>query len=421
MRTHETNWAGNYTYTAAELCTPAQRRGTSADRRDERSRARARLAALLQRPRGHQRHAHLAARHARRDRCRRRCPVGPGVCRSHLRAARVRPELGGAGPWRAWPHCHTSPSQGPSPPAPTDRVTESAHSPAPSAPSSWSTPTAQHRTVALGGPDFEGHVVSLGALGHRHPPHPGRRACLRRTPGRAPRACAGPTCRPLRRDHSAAPTASASSPTGSTPRPTQVWLKSRDGGRDVTAGARRCRRHGDGAHTHAARRSAEGADRPARRGRPVARAPAALPDGVHPEPGAELQSEYFVPRRHAAAACAALRASRRRFEPLLQVSEIRTLAADQLWLSGAHDRGHRRVPLHLGARPTCRVRRPARASRRPWTPSALARTGGSASRCHQPCCARSTRGWRTSPSFVRGSIPSDKFANPFLDRCFAQS
>ena len=39
MRTHETNWAGNYTYTAA-ADTPAQRRGASADRREnERVRA----------------------------------------------------------------------------------------------------------------------------------------------------------------------------------------------------------------------------------------------------------------------------------------------------------------------------------------------------------------------------------------------
>jgi xylitol oxidase len=57
--------------------------------------------------------------------------------------------------------------------------------------------------------------------------------------------------------------------------------------------------------------------------------------GFTPSRGEELQSEYFVPRRHAAAACEALRALADRVAPLLQVSEIRTVAADGLWLSPA--------------------------------------------------------------------------------------
>jgi xylitol oxidase len=54
-----------------------------------------------------------------------------------------------------------------------------------------------------------------------------------------------------------------------------------------------------------------------------------------PSAGDELQSEYFVPRTHGAAACEALRALAHRVAPLLQVSEIRTVAADDLWLSPA--------------------------------------------------------------------------------------
>ncbi|MET0839532.1 MAG: FAD-binding protein [Marmoricola sp.] len=59
--------------------------------------------------------------------------------------------------------------------------------------------------------------------------------------------------------------------------------------------------------------------------------------GFTPSRGAELQSEYFVPRRHASAASTALLELGERLAPLLQVSEIRSVAADQLWLSGSYD------------------------------------------------------------------------------------
>jgi alditol oxidase len=54
-----------------------------------------------------------------------------------------------------------------------------------------------------------------------------------------------------------------------------------------------------------------------------------------PSNGDELQSEYLVPRRHALEAVEALRGLGPRITPLLQVGEIRTVAADPqpLWLS----------------------------------------------------------------------------------------
>jgi xylitol oxidase len=58
--------------------------------------------------------------------------------------------------------------------------------------------------------------------------------------------------------------------------------------------------------------------------------------GFTPSKGEELQSEYFVPRRHARDACGALRSLADRIAPLLQISEIRTVAADDLWLSPAY-------------------------------------------------------------------------------------
>lgn len=55
--------------------------------------------------------------------------------------------------------------------------------------------------------------------------------------------------------------------------------------------------------------------------------------GSVPASGAELQIEYFVPREHAVAAIQALATQGERLAPLLMVSEIRTIAADDLWMS----------------------------------------------------------------------------------------
>lgn len=64
-----------------------------------------------------------------------------------------------------------------------------------------------------------------------------------------------------------------------------------------------------------------------------------------PSAGEELQSEYLVDRRDVAAAIEALRALSDRIAPLLLVSEVRTMASDDLWLSGAS--GRDTVGLHF--------------------------------------------------------------------------
>jgi alditol oxidase len=68
-----------------------------------------------------------------------------------------------------------------------------------------------------------------------------------------------------------------------------------------------------------------------------------------PSAGAELQSEYFVDRPHASAAFEALHALRTRLTPLVFVSEVRTIAADDLWLSPT--RGRDVVAFHFTWRP----------------------------------------------------------------------
>jgi xylitol oxidase len=57
-----------------------------------------------------------------------------------------------------------------------------------------------------------------------------------------------------------------------------------------------------------------------------------------PSNGDEIQSEYFVDRRHGAAALEAVRRRSATIAPLLMVSEIRSTAPDELWLSGSYGR-----------------------------------------------------------------------------------
>ena len=71
--------------------------------------------------------------------------------------------------------------------------------------------------------------------------------------------------------------------------------------------------------------------------------------GFTPSSGEELQSEYLVPRRHAVEAIGAVRALAGSIRPVLQVSEIRSVAADRLWMSTSY--GEESVCIHFTWRP----------------------------------------------------------------------
>lgn len=68
-----------------------------------------------------------------------------------------------------------------------------------------------------------------------------------------------------------------------------------------------------------------------------------------PSAGAELQSEYLVPRADAVAAIQAVRMLAGQIAPLLLVNEIRTVRADDLWLSSSH--GTDAVGIHFTWKP----------------------------------------------------------------------
>ena len=64
-----------------------------------------------------------------------------------------------------------------------------------------------------------------------------------------------------------------------------------------------------------------------------------------PSAGDELQTEYMVAREHGAEALAAVRRLADVVSPVLQVSEIRTVAGDDLWLSPCY--GRDTVAIHF--------------------------------------------------------------------------
>ena len=71
--------------------------------------------------------------------------------------------------------------------------------------------------------------------------------------------------------------------------------------------------------------------------------------GFTPSAGKELQSEYFVPRQNAVDAILAVERLRDQVTPHLLISEIRTVAADDLWMSTCYQRPS--VVIHFTWKP----------------------------------------------------------------------
>jgi xylitol oxidase len=134
-----------------------------------------------------------------------------------------------------------------------------------------------------------------------------------------------------------------------------------------------------------------------------------------PSNGDELQSEYLVPREAVVPALRALDAIRDRIAPVLHVAEVRTIAADDLWVSAAQGRDS--AALHFT-----------------WISdvAAVLPVVGAVEEALSPFDARPHWGkvfttpaeriaelWPHLPEFVaaaRAADPTGKFRNAFLDR-----
>jgi alditol oxidase len=71
--------------------------------------------------------------------------------------------------------------------------------------------------------------------------------------------------------------------------------------------------------------------------------------GFTPSAGKELQAEYFVPRKHAVEAILAVERLHDQISPVLFITEIRTIAADKLWMSPCYERDC--VTIHFTWKP----------------------------------------------------------------------
>ncbi len=134
-----------------------------------------------------------------------------------------------------------------------------------------------------------------------------------------------------------------------------------------------------------------------------------------PSSGDELQTEYLLPRENAAAAAAAVAALGDRIAPVLQIGELRSIAADDLWLSAAYGRDS--LALHFT-----------------WVPDldAVLPVLAAVEEAVAPFDARPHWGkvFTTDPAVVRSLYPrlgdfvalrdeldpDRRFANPFVDR-----
>ena len=138
--------------------------------------------------------------------------------------------------------------------------------------------------------------------------------------------------------------------------------------------------------------------------------------GFTPSFGDELQSEYLLPREHAGAALEALRALAPEFTPAVHGVELRTMSADDLWLSPAF--GRDTVGIHF----TWRLE-PDRVA--PLLPKVERALEPFDPRPHWGKLFSGLRGqYLRMPEFIdlRARLdPSGKFANAFTERVLENS
>ncbi len=134
-----------------------------------------------------------------------------------------------------------------------------------------------------------------------------------------------------------------------------------------------------------------------------------------PSNGVELQSEYLIPREHAAEALHTLNAMRDRITPLIQVTEVRTVSADNFWMSpccgrdcvGIHFTWTRDVPGVTALLPDLEARLIPLQARPHWGKLFAMR----AESIHEAYGDHLTR----FTALLERFDPAGKFRNPFLE------
>ena len=137
--------------------------------------------------------------------------------------------------------------------------------------------------------------------------------------------------------------------------------------------------------------------------------------GFTPSAGKELQSEYFVPRQHAIEAILAVERLRDQVGPHLMISEIRAIAADELWMSPCYKQAC--VTIHF----TWKQDWPAVSKLLPVIEKELApfKARPHWGKLFTTSAAQLKSIYEKMPEFIQLSKhydPSGKFRNEFLDR-----
>jgi xylitol oxidase len=139
--------------------------------------------------------------------------------------------------------------------------------------------------------------------------------------------------------------------------------------------------------------------------------------GFAPSSGEELQSELLLPRVAAAAAMAAVSRHAATLAPVLQICEIRTVAADELWLSPSYQRDT--VALHftwaLDVRAVARV---LAAIERDLVPLGARPHWGKLLRTPPEAVREQYRRWPDFRALADDLDPAGKFRNDLLSRYF---
>ncbi|AUG81889.1 FAD-binding protein [Kitasatospora sp. MMS16-BH015] len=131
-----------------------------------------------------------------------------------------------------------------------------------------------------------------------------------------------------------------------------------------------------------------------------------------PSSGAELQSEFLLPRAAAGPAVAELRALGPRLAPVLHISEVRTVAADDRWLSPSYGRAS--VAFHFTWKPDLAAVTPVLGA----VERALLPLGGRPHWGKLTLAGRGAGNYERLPDFLtlrRALDPAGKFGNRFTE------
>jgi xylitol oxidase len=139
--------------------------------------------------------------------------------------------------------------------------------------------------------------------------------------------------------------------------------------------------------------------------------------GFTPSNGVELQSEFLVPRKYALDAIDAIFGMRAEIAPLLQISEVRTIAQDDLLMSpcfkqacvGIHFTWERNLHAVVSLLPKIEKQLAAFEARPHWG-KLFAMTGADLARLY----GRQLMRFR---ELIHDFDPLGKFRNAFLERC----